>query len=91
MLKLVTNDTPDLPAVLTESSAYRLYDRESFRVGERTFKRTEPGEYTDGKVIVFCDQQDSTAWGARCHGAWTGYYWTPERAVQSLLEVARCL
>jgi hypothetical protein len=82
---------PDLCA-----NAAECYGRESFRVDDRVFKRTEPGAYTDGKIIAYCHQQDSTSWGARgAEGAGrklrTGYFWHPEYAVGALLDGAKAV
>ncbi len=70
--------TPDLP---DRYDAEALFDRKSFRVGDREFVRTEPGEYVCGNVKVYCDQQDSTSWACSFGAMSTGYYWTPEFAV----------
>jgi hypothetical protein len=62
------------------------YGRGSFRVRARTFTRSVPGEYTDGKIVVYCDQQCSTAWAAKLGDLRTGYYSAPEFAVAKLLD-----
>ncbi len=61
-------------------------DREVFRVDDREFVKSGDGEYTDGKIVVYCDQQDSTSWAAKVGNLRTGYYWTPEYAVDNLLD-----
>ncbi len=80
-------DMPDLPEDFNPQS---LYHRASFRFRGATFKRTEPGEYRNGNVVVYCDQQDSTAWTAKCgsgrHSTITGAFWAPEHAVAALLQ-----
>jgi hypothetical protein len=80
---MTSHTTPDIS---TELNTRDVYDRESFRVDDRTFTRTEPGTYTDGKITAYCDQQDSKSWGARAGKLHTGYYWTPEYAVIALLD-----
>lgn len=62
------------------------YDRASFEVSGRVFSKVEPGEYSDGKITVYCDQQDSQSWAAKVDKLNTGYYWYPEHAVEALLE-----
>lgn len=62
------------------------YKRDSFQVAGRIFLKKEPGTYSDGKIIVYCDQQDSTSWAARIGNIRTGYFWYPEYAVVDLLE-----
>lgn len=79
-------NTPDLPRLRTMDDAYKLYDRPRFRVGDRTFKQLEPGTYSDGKITVFYDQQDSTSWAARVGSLFTSYYWAPEHAVANMLR-----
>lgn len=76
---------PDLPSGWAYQPR-KLYDRERFRVGDKLFTRTEPGEYSDGRITVYCDQQDSTAWAARLGDLHTGYHWTHEGAVMALLQ-----
>lgn len=80
--------TPDLPRRLTLTEARKLWSRESFRVGARTFVKVdkEDDTYSDGSITVYHDQQDSTSWAARRGDVRTSYYWSPERAVQVLLE-----
>lgn len=82
--------TPDLPRQLTVADARKLCHRKRFRVGPRTFicVDTEQHVYFDGKITVFHDQQDSTAWAARRGKVTTAFYWTPERAVKELLEAS---
>jgi hypothetical protein len=84
-------DTPDLPTNLNPTTVRKLYDRKFFRVGERLFVRLGPGKYADGKITVYCDQQDSTSWLARVGAVCTGYYWTPEAAVKKLLGAVEAL
>lgn len=62
------------------------YDRDVFEVSGRKFSKVEPGEYSDGKITVYCDQQDSQSWAAKIGRLNTGYYWYPEYAVEALLE-----
>lgn len=90
-LKLVQNrkpdpNTPDLPILRNMDDARTLYRRPMFRVGDRTFKQLEPGTYSDGKITVFCDQQDNTSWAARVGSLFTSYYWAPEHAVANMLR-----
>jgi hypothetical protein len=83
--------TPDLPKVVRVKDARELYCRPQFRVGDLTFVCIEPGEYACDDITVYCDQQDSCSWAARRGGANTGYFWTPEWAVMSLLDRAPIL
>lgn len=76
---------PDIHDGMRESECY---GRAQFRVRDRVFKREEPGSYTDGTITVFCDQQDSTSWMARCGNLRTGYYCAPEFAVDRLIDDA---
>lgn len=62
------------------------YTRDSFEVSGLKFHKTQPGEYKDGKITVYCDQQDSQSWAAKIGSLKTGYYWYPEYAVEALLE-----
>lgn len=75
---------PDLPMRMSG-----CYARTSFRVDYREFKRTKPGEYTDGKIVCYCNQQDPTSWRASIGDFCTGSFWAPEFAVATLLEIAR--
>jgi len=72
--------------LVSDLKAKDCYSRDSFERAGRTFKKIEPGEYSDGKITVYCDQQDSTAWAARVGALRTEYYWFPEYAVDNLLE-----
>lgn len=62
------------------------YARDSFSASGRTFTKVEPGTYSDGKITVYCDQQDSTSWAARIGNIRTGYFWFPEYAVEELVS-----
>lgn len=66
--------------------AEECYNRISFEVDGRKFNKVEPGEYSDGKITVYCDQQDSTSWAAKLGSVRTGYFWYPEYAVEKLIE-----
>ena len=81
---------PDMLPLRTEDDAYAFAERDTFRVGARTFVRDGEGAYTDGKIVVFHDQQCSTSWAARTvnGGVRTGYFWVPDFAVDKLLEAA---
>jgi hypothetical protein len=85
---MIAHLTPDLPRKLTVGDARKLYLRPSFRVGARTFVKVdaEDDTYSDGKITVYHDQQDSSSWAARAGSLNTGYFWTPEWAVEAVLE-----
>lgn len=82
--------TPDLPRNMTVGDARKLWQRESFRVGDRTFVKTskEDATYSDGKIKCFHDPQNSTSWYARAGQATVGPFWAPEYAVEKMLKAA---
>lgn len=81
---------PDLFPIRTQDDAYKVIQRDTFRVGGRLFQRQGNDAYTDGKIIAYQDQQDSTSWGARSLDGriHVRYYWAPEYAVEALLNSA---
>ena len=87
------NQHPDMLQLRTIDDAYKFAQRDTFRVGTRTFVRDGDDAYTDGKIVVFHEQQDSTSWAARpvAGGACTRYFWTPEYAVDQLLQTAQAV
>ena len=81
----------DIPEGMIRRDAGQLAQRETFRVRERTFVRDGEGAYTDGQIVVFHDQQDSTSWTAKPKNGTmhTGMYWAPEFAVEALVEAVQ--
>ncbi len=81
----MTIDKFKYPDLTIDSLARDCYSREQFRYRTRVFKRTGPGQYSDGTILVYCDQQYTTSWKARVGGLVTERYWFPEYAVNDLV------
>lgn len=65
-----------------------VWKRKKFECRGRTFVRDEETKdsYTDGKIVVFHDQQCSTSWTAQVGSLRTNTCSYPEHAIETLLD-----